>query len=308
MEKIKSAVSNPIEEKKDAAAQAAVAQAAYQANFKFKAAGKEHEIPEFLRSVIKDQKTEKYMQELFEKAYGLPTLKERFQETKSQFQELSQTHNYVMGTIQEAQQAYRSGDLDTVFELFKIDPNKVLNWAVKQVEYSQMPPEQRQLIEAQRAEQRRNAELMKQQQYMTQEQMETQTRYIGEMLNLVLERPDYQQISQSYDSRKGRPGAFRDLVAQIGESEYALTRKVLSPLEAVKKAVDLLGEMPGSAQQPAAAAPAQTQATPQAAPAKKQTLPNLAEANARSNMAPAKAKYRSIDDLKRRHQELLGSN
>lgn len=308
MEKIKSAVSNPIEDKKDAAAQAAAAQAAYQANYKFKAAGKEHEIPEFLRSVIKDQKTEKYMQELFEKAYGLPTLKERFQETKAQYQELSQNHNYVMSTIQEAQQAYRSGDLDTVFELFKIDPNKVLNWAVKQVEYSQMPPEQRQLIEAQRAEQRRNAELMKQQQYMTQEQMETQTRYISEMLNMVLERPDYQKISQSYDSRKGTPGAFRDLVARIGESEYALTRKVLSPLEAVQKAVDLLGEMPGPAPQPAAAAPAQTQATPQAAPAKKQTLPNLAEANARSNMAPAKSKYRSIDDLKKRHQELLGGN
>lgn len=280
--------------------------AAYQANFKFKAAGKEHEVPELLRGVIKDKDTEKFVHELMEKAYGLPSLKERYQEKAQKLEQITTDFNYVMGNIQEAQQAYRSGDLDTVFDILKIAPEKVLQWAVKQVEYSQMPPEQRQLMEAQRAAELRARELEKQTSFMTQEQMQQQTQYLGEMLNLVLERPDYSQIAQSYDARRGKDGAFRELVIRMGESEFALSGKSISPLEAAKRAVELLGESPQAPQAQVQAPPAQQQATPAVPP--KKTLPNLANAGARPGAAPAKPKYKSIDDLKKRHQELLGNN
>lgn len=304
MEKIKGSVTNPIQDKE------AAQKPSFNPNFKFKAANKEYEVPEFLRGVIKDEQSQKYMHELLEKAYGLPTLKERFNETRTQLQQANQvvqTHQQVMSTINEAQQAYRQGDLDTVFEIFKINPEKVLKWAVKQVEYSQMPPEQRQLMEAQRLEQRRNMELMKQQQSLSQSQIEQQSQYIGEMLNLILERPDYSAVAQSYDARRGQPGAFRDLIAQIGESEYALSGTVLSPMEAAKRAAELIGEAPGRTQAAQEATPAPVQPATQATP-KKAVLPNLANAGARAGAAPAKSKYRSIDDLKKRHQELMGGN
>lgn len=278
---------------------------AFSPNFKFKAAGKEHEIPEFLRGVVKDEQSQKFVSELFEKAYGLPALKERFMETRQQMQELSQTHQYVMGNIQEAQAAYRKGDLDSVFDIFKIAPEKVLQWAVEKVQYSQLPPEQRQLMDARKEAEKRAMLLEKQQSSAMQEQYQSQTEYLSQMLELVLERPDYSSVAEAYDGRKGQPGAFRELVIRMGESEFALTGKSISPLEAAKRAVELLGEMqPGGTQAPAMQAPAQAPATPAAKP--KTVLPNLANAGAKPNAAPAKSKIRSLDDLKRKHQELLG--
>lgn len=275
-------------------------------NYKFKAMGKDHEIPEVLRSVMKDKDTEKYVHDLMEKAYGLGPIKERFEKTREQLQEVRQSHEYVMGNIQEAQQAYRKGDLDTVFEIFKVAPEKVLQWAVDKVQLSQMPPEQRQALEARRDAEKRANTLEKQTQQFTSQLQTEQSQYISQMLDLVLERPDISAVAQAYEARRGQPGAFKALVVQMGQSEAALTGKTLSPLEAAQKAIEILGQPAAPAPQPAATAPAApAQATPAAAP--KKVIPNLANAGARGNSAPTKSKMRSLDDLKKAYDTISGT-
>lgn len=294
-----------------AAAQAAVAAAvdAFKPNYKFRASNKEHEIPEFMRGVIKDKDSEKFVHDLFEKAYGLPALKQRFQEQRQEYQELSQFHNGVMSQIEEAKTAYQRNDLDTMFEIFRVSPEKVLQWAVHKVQLSQLPPEQQQAYEAQRAAEKRARELEKTQNLTAQENSQLQSQHLAQMLDLVLERPDYSAVAQAYDTRKGKQGSFRELVARVGESEFALTGKVITPLEAAKKAVELLGEVsaPAPASAPAAAPAPQAPQAAQTNAAPKKTLPNLANASAKSGSAPAKSKMKSLDDVRKRHQEMMGS-
>lgn len=281
--------------------------AAYTPDFKFKANNKEHEIPEMLRSIIKSEKEEKYLKDIYQKAYGIEPIKERMNAIRGEYQQLQQAHHSVMEQIGEARTAYQRGDMDTVFDTLKISPEKVLQWAVEKVQLSQMPPEQRQAIEAKRMAEQRAYQLEKQSSYSEQQAMEQQAQYLGQMLELVLERPDFNAVAQAYDSRKATQGAFRELVIKVGQSEHALTGKVLSPLEAAQKAMEWIGEVPKPAQPAAPAAPAQTATATQATNIKKpNTLPNLANAGARSGSAPAKSKMKSLDDIKKVYDQKYG--
>ncbi len=123
------------------------------------------------------------------------------------------------------------------------------------------------------------------------------------MLDLVLERPDFTAIAQQYDTRKQKEGSFRDLVAMMGEQEFARSGKIISPMEAAKAAVDLLGEKFGApAQQaPAAPAPVANQAASVEPPKQKIVLPNAGGSKASS---PGKSKIKSLDDLRKIHQKM----
>lgn len=250
--------------------------------------------------MIKSEKEEKYLKDIYQKAYGIEPIKERMNAIRGEYQQLQQSYHSVMDQVQEARQAYGRGDMDTVFDTLKISPEKVLQWAVEKVQLSQMPHEQRQAIEARRMAEQRAYQLEKQTSYGEQQAMEQQAQYLGQMLELVLERPDYSAVAQAYDSRKASPGAFRQLVIRVGESEHALTGKILSPLEAAQKAMEWIGENPKPAQQQAFTPPApQATATPATESKKPNTLPNMANAGARTGSAPAKSKIKTLDDLKK---------
>lgn len=280
--------------------------AAYNPDFKFKANNKEHEIPEMLRAVIKDAKSEEFVKKIFAKAYGLDAVKERYGSVREELQQVRQAHSSVMEQVSEARTAYQRGDMDTVFDTLRISPEKVLQWAVEKVQLSQMPPEQRQMLEGQKQAERQAYLQQKQMEQYGEQTMQQQAQYLSQMLELVLERPDYSAAAQAYDSRKNSPGAFRDLVIRVGESEHALTGKVLTPMEAAQKALEWLGETPRSATAPMAQPPAA--ATPATQTPEKKTLPNLANAGARNNSAPAKSKMKSLDDLKRAYDQKYAPN
>jgi hypothetical protein len=274
---------------------------AFTPNFKFKAANKEHEIPEFLRGVIKDEQSQKFIHQLFEKAYGIETVKGRLEAVRQEHQQLNQAYGTVMQTVQLGREAYQRGDLDTVFQTFRIPEEKVLQWAIKKVQLSQMPPEQRHVHEARDQAERRAWELERMQRDQGQEQLQQQSQQLVEMLDIVLERPEYSSLAQEFEARKG-PGAFRSLAIQMGEFEYHQSGKVLSPMEAAQRAADMLGGVQRQQpQQAAAPAPAQ-QATP--ATQQKIVLPNV---GAGKPAAPAKAPPKSLDDIRKIYDQKMAA-
>lgn len=293
---------------KDEAAKAATAAAVaeYKASLKFKAAGKEHDVPKFLHGAMKDAESEKYIHSVLAKAYGLEAVSQKFERVREQRDQVNASYQQVMEPINFAREAYRRDDMDTVFGTLKIDPNKVLQWAYNKVQLSQMPPDQRQVHEARTAAERRAWELEREQQSFSEQSMKAQSEQLNQMLDVVLERPDFGAVAQAYDGRKGKAGAFRDLVVKIGEQEYFASGKVISPMDAAKQAIDLLGEKLGTPATvtPPAPAPAAT-VTPTAPaapePQKKIVLPNAGGAKA---SAPAKSKLKSLDDIRKLHQSM----
>jgi hypothetical protein len=285
---------------------AAAAVAAYKANFKFKAAGKEMEVPEMLRGVIKDADSEKYLHTLLSKAHGIEMIQDKLRGTRAERDEVRQAYTKVMEPINYGREAYGRGDLDTVFNVLAIDPNKVLQWAVKKVQLSQMPADQRQIHEANEQAQRRNWELERQTADLARGNLDSQANQISQMMDLVLERPDINAVAQSYDTKRGKEGSFRDLMAMMGDREFHNNGgKIISPLEAAKLAVELIGEKFGAQAQPAPAALAPA-AQPAAATTQEKAKITLPNAGGSKSAAPAKAKVKSLDDLRRIHKEMQG--
>lgn len=289
----------------DVSAQAvAAAVAAFKPNFKFKAAGKEMEVPEYLRGVMKDADAEKHLHSLLSKAHGIEMIQEKLKGTRTERDEVRQAYQNVMEPIKLGQEAYRRDDMDTVWDVLKIDPNKVLQWAVKKVQLSQLPPDQRQVYEEAAAAKKRAWELERRSETQNHTLAQTQSEQIQQMLDLVLERPDISAIAQAYDTRKQKDGSFRELVAMMGDQEFHRSGKVIPPMEAAKMAVELLGEKFGAPAQQAAAAPAPV-AQPAPAPEKaKITLPNAGGSKA---SAPAKAKVKTLDDIRKLSKEMASN-
>lgn len=310
-EKATSVVADPAATKEKAGeVKAAAAQAvaeAFKPNLKFKAAGKELEVPKFLQGVMKDAETEKYLHSLLSKAHGIEMIQEKLKTTREARDQVTQAYHQVMNPINEAREAYRAGDLDTVFDTLKIDPNKVLQWAVKKVELSQMPPDQRQVHEARIAAERNVRQLQKMQAEQQTQGQDQQAEQLKQMLDLVMERQDVSALAQRYDQKKGKEGSFLDLVVLMGDRAYS-TGKLISPLEAAKQAAELLGEKLGAqqeAQQAQVVNQVQAQAVQSAAQTqteqKKIVLPNVGGSKTAS---PAKGKVKSIDDIRKLHHKL----
>lgn len=285
-----------------AAEQGAAAVAAFKANIKFKAAGKEMDVPEMFRGLMTDAEKEKYVHTMLSKAHGIEMIQDKLKGTRAERDRAAHAYQEVMAPIQLAREAYQSNDLDTVFNTLQIDRNKVLQWAYKQVELSQMPPEQRQLHEGRLQAERRARDLERQSQEMGQQSLNSQSEQLSQMLDLVLERQDFAAIAQQFDTKRGKEGSFRDLVASMGEQEFSRSGKIITPMEAAKAAVELLGEKLGAPAVAASAAPAPA-ANQAAAPAaeRKITLPNAGGSKA---AAPAKSKIASLDDLRKLHQKM----
>lgn len=297
----------------------------YEPNFKFRFKDAEHDVqreaefPKWAQEACKDPETEKEIRSIFEKAYGLDFMKPRFQKAREENGVLRSEVNQYRTGIQELSRMYQEGNLEGVFERLKISEDKVLQYALDRAKYYELPPEQRQIIDA-RKNADRNAQLAQQQAssmesnynnlLLRQRQME---------LDIAMSKPEFSEISKAFDARTGRPGSFLDAVAAHGEAVwYRSEGKIdLTPEQAISQVIALYGlqaSAPGPAVTPATPAatpapgqPAAAQATPSAPPAAQapKVIPHV---SGRASPAATSGKGpQSIQDIHRIRKEKFGS-
>ena len=276
----------------------------YNPNYKFKVMDKEHEIAEHFRGIIKDAESEKMVRELHEKAYGLDVVKPRFNDLREKFKGVEQEARTYKEGINELREHYTRGDFDSFFQKLNIPQEKVLQWVLDKAQYNELPPEQRQVLDAKRSAEQRAIQLEKQNHTVQQKYEDALVQAKARDLQVALERDDVRQFSESFDARAGKPGSFLEEVINRGElAWYTSKGKVeLSPEQAIQ---EVLTRYQGLVQhKPAQApmipvngnAPAANGHAPQAPTATKTpTIPNI---GGRQSSSVSKAKPRSLDDLK----------
>lgn len=270
------------------------------ANYKFKVMDKEHEIPEALRSAMKDPETEKLVRELHEKAYGLDIVKPKFIEERRLHQEAKTQNSQLLGGINELRVMYQRNDLDGFFKKLAVPQEKILQWVVDKLNYNDLPQDQKQVLDQRKTAEER-AWQAEQQVQTLQEKFQTETLNARELqLQSTLDRAEFKAAAEAFDSRPGgKPGDFREAVCERGETTWIRSQgKVdLSPEQAVQEVIRLYGIQPAAPAAAMTAAPAAAPAvtaTPVAAP-KTPVIPNVAG----GSTSPMKAGPRSISDLKK---------
>ncbi len=274
--------------------------AAYTPNLKFKVMDKEHEFHPFLKDAIKDADTEKQIREIYEKAYGLDHVKPKYQEARKEALSYKQEVEEIKGGITELRETYQRGDLDSFFSKLNIPEEKVLQWAVQKVEYMQLPPEQRQVLDKQRNAEQRAIELEKRLQTQDRDYSERISETKIYALQLSLDRADVKSFADQFDSQVGKPGSFRDAVIQVGEAAFTTKGIDLTPEQAVNEVMQHYGKFfrpgqsTGTPPAPQAAAPGQPP-TPAAPRKEPPVIPNVGGRSA----SPMKQKPKSLEDIKK---------
>lgn len=270
---------------------------AYQPNFKFKAFGKEHEIEETFRSLIKDKETEEKIRKFHEKAYAMETFQENEKKLKGQFDQFRQQAEPNLKAMNHFNQLLKNKDWDNFFGGLKVPDEEIFNWVEKRLQMRAMPPEQR-------AEFERQAQIRQQAYQYQNELQETQQSYQqlasetrAMQLENILARGEVSSQAQAIDKAYGEEGAFRNLVIEEAVNHYARTQQDLPADQAVKMTLQkysrfLQMQNPGNAgasQSPTLGAAPQGTANGQAP-----IIPHVG-GSARS---PVKKQPRSLDDLK----------
>jgi hypothetical protein len=291
---------------------AEAAAAAYTPNLKFKVLDKEHEMAPYFKDVIKDEKTEKEVRELYEKAMGLDVVKPKYQSTKQELEEVRAERDGLVGGINELRELYQNKDLDSFFGKLKVPFNTLLQYVAEKLEYQELPPEQRQVLDARKQAQRQAYEATKyassQEQHFTEQMVQAK----GYMLDLTLDRADVKSFADSYQGKTGK--AFRDAVIEYGTAVFHSRKDAhgqpvdLTPDQAVKELMSHYGALMGVGQAPAATgaspAPHGAQAPAASGTPAKAAPPVIPHVGGRQT-SPTTQKPKSLDDLKKLREQAI---
>jgi hypothetical protein len=298
-------------------------------DWKFKAFGKEHEVPEWMRGMAQTEEQAKELKQLHERALGTEAYRQRSEQSETQLKKVMPEYQKLEASRTELVNHFRRGDLDAFFNTLGVAEEKVLQWAVKKAELYQMPPEQRKVHEDRAAADRRAYQLEQELTSTRSQQANDSASQMQQSLHLELAKPEVAEIAKFVNESSRKPDTFIREVIEAGESHWYRTKQVLTPAQAVQAVMARYAgfrsapqpqagagaEDPGTPGQPAAQpglippAPAPG-AKPQAfatKPASGQQAPTLPNVAAKTGSPVGSPKARSIDDLKRIRKERFGA-
>lgn len=286
---------------KESATPPAAEPPAYNPNYKFKVLDKEHEFDDFVKAAVKDQETEKKARELYERAYGLDSVKQDRQTLKGELSSAKEKMARTDQALETLGEYVRGGDFDSFFEALNIPKHNILKYALELVQREQMPPEQKAQWQQSREAtmHARTLEAQNQQLESQFQQMQVERRTFE--LDTAISRPEIAAVVQAYDAGIGSPGAFRDFVIRIGNAAHAAQGVDLSAAQAVEEAMRHLRAVNPSLGQPQAQPQMVANGGPQVVmPNQKPVIPNI---QGRGTSA-VKSSFTSFADLKKRGEEL----
>lgn len=279
----------------------------YDPNLKFTVLDEEHEIPEYMKQVIADEEREKEIRELYEKAYGLDHVKEKYKNTKTRLEEINNKYQRVETGLKQLQTDLQEGNLDQVFKKLNLSDDKVLQWVADKVKYEEMDPEERARVDQARQAEEQQRQLATQNKTLQEQAQEAIVNAKRVELQAVMSRPDVQAFEKQFDERLGK-GAFQDAVLKQGELAFHLEQKDISVEDAVKRVFQLTGTPFGQTTQEPATPPTQSQdpkETQQTQNSKvtDKVIPNI---EGSPSSSPVGTKPKSIDDLKKLYNQMAG--
>ena len=254
-------------------------------NFKFKSMGQEFEIDEEYRGYVKSADDEKKIKRLFEQFKGVDKLKEQVETYKKDHTITSSELENYKKSFNTFNELLNSKQYKKAFDLFKIPANVLYQAAMQNLEFDELPQQQKQIYNQLSEQEKYNAMLLEQQQQAMQEIAAMKSQALSQEYAAITTRSDVQPIIQRYESVYGQ-GAFKEAVKQRGLAIHAMTGKDPSAEQVVGEILNLV--------KPFMPQPTQPQAIQQHI--EKPVIPAVTGS---SSQTPGPKAIRSLEDLKR---------
>lgn len=276
-------------------------------NYKYKVRDEEHEIEEWARPLITNEEMQKKFQDLYTRGHGLELAKTERDDFKSKYTNLENSLQIVNGYVQSHRN--NPGDATVGHESARqfidslgLPKQMFLQYAVEELKYSQLPPEQRQAIDQQRQQQYDYQQTQSQNQQLADQNLQMQINHRNQMLDYTLADPSINPVVADYEARVGKPGAFRELVVQRGIYHDQINKQDVTPQVAVQEVMQMLGLSAQQQGQPGTANPTQT-VQPGTVPVQQQQKPVIPNIQGQPTASPTKAVVNNLDDIRRLAKE-----
>ena len=272
----------------------------WQPEYKFRVLDKEHEFDDFIRPIVTKDNYEK-VKELYEKAYGLDHVKNKYQATReefesfknSQYQPLLEESNQYKSAMQYMGSLIKSGDYDNLFRELNIPEEALLNYSIGRINYRDLSPEQRLEYDRNVEARQKNYTLEMQNQQLQSQFEQMQVKDLQIELSQALMNPQIKPVIEEYEQQRQQPGAFMRDVAMVGKYVWETEGKHLSVQDAIGRVIQQHNQTKqwyGSG----TAAP-QNNVETQVQTSAKATIPQIKS----TGNSPIKKRPTSIEDLKR---------
>lgn len=271
---------------------------AWAPSFEFSVKDKKHQFDEWIRPTITTKEQEAKVRELYEKAYGLDEVKADRQTLKQERDDFKSKFTNVEQSLQTLSGYVKKGDFRTFFSALKIPSQAIINYAIQELKYQELPAEQKAAIDQQRQQQSEFEFYQQQTQTLQQQMQEMVVQQHRTELQSTLARPDYASTVQAFDARVGKPGAFEAEIIKRG-AYYETVHKTSPPVsQLVAEVISLIGAAGNSSQQgqTPSSIPTPSQAQGQPFQQQKPVIPSFQGSSAKS---PTKKTISSIDDIRK---------
>lgn len=185
----------------------------YTPNLTYKVKDEERQFDERIASAIKSKEDEEYFRDLYTKADGLDTYKEKVTGMESQLGEYRDGFNNLYSGYEKIRTLRDNGDLRGLMGTLGVTDEQLLSYAIELAKEENLPDEQREAVRQQREASSRLGQLEKQvQEYET---MLSQTRLEDEYrkLDMTLARPD---VAEKANILKQKGVDLKDMVLEHG--------------------------------------------------------------------------------------------
>jgi len=279
---------------------AAGAESAWTPNFKFTVKDKALEFDDFIKPIVKNKELETKIREMYEKAYGIDEVKSVRDTFKTQAEEWKGKYGQVEQSLQTLGGYVKKGDFRTFFQALNIPKDKIIQYAIEELKYQDLPADQRAALEQQRQSQAEFEQAQQQNQMLQTQMQQMAVQQATFELDQALNRPDAVQVAQAYDARAGKLGAFKAEVIRRGQY-YEAVHKISPPAsQLVAEVLNLVG-VQAQAQQGSQATSIGTPSQVVQAQKDKPVIPAFQGGGAKS---PAAKIPTSIDDLRKMREQL----
>jgi len=273
---------------------------AWAPSFKYKVKDNEFDMPEWTKTLIKDQATEKELKTLFSKGHGIEEIQTQRQTLRDEVATLREEKENMDQSLNALSAFVQKGDMQSFFEALQIPKDKVLKYAVDLLKYNELPPEKRAEIDNQRHNSRQLQELQYQNQTLQAQNEQQRVAQKQFELNQHLAQPAIASSVQAFDARNGAGSFAREVIKQ-GMIAYQTQGIDIPTEQAVNEVLRLYGANI-SAADPAAGTP-QTQVLNQGQ-AQKPVIPNV---QGRSG-SPVRQAPQSLADLRKLADQMGAAN
>lgn len=278
---------------------AATDQPAWTPNYEFTVKDKKLQMDELFKPLIKSKDVEAKLKDLYEKAYGLDEVKSSRETFKERATQAEQKYQQTEQNLKMLGDVVKKQDFNTFFEVLNIPKEQILQYAIQELKFQQLPDDQKQAIEERRQQEQQFQYAQQQNQTLQQQMQQMAVAQAQQELNFETSKPEVQSVAQALDARLGKQGAFMSEVIKLGQYYEAVHKTSPPASQLVKEVMQIVGmSAPAPQGEPA------TQANPSQGVVPNSQKPVIPAFNGSVAKSPVRKTPTSIQDLRDMRKQL----